>query len=99
MLIEFIDANLCEDLSLNVLAEIVEMSPSRFRRAFKGTVGQSPHSWLSKRRLERAKILLAETEQSIAQISLDCGFSSQSHMTMLFYKHLGTTPNRYRQSI
>ena len=97
-LIEFIEANLCQDLSLNALAEVVEMSPSQFRRAFKATVGQSPHSWLNKRRLEHAKTLLAETEQSIAQIALDCGFSSQSHMTTLFSKHLGTTPNRYRKS-
>jgi AraC-like DNA-binding protein len=97
-IIEFIEANLCEDLSLNVIAEIVEMSPSKLRQAFIGTVGQSPHSWLSKRRIERARILLAETEQSIAQISLDCGFSSQSHMTMLFSQHFGTTPNKYRKS-
>ena len=97
-LIEFIEANLCEDLSLNALAEVVEMSPSQFRRAFKATVGQSPHSWLNKRRLERAKTLLTKTEQSIAQIALDCGFSSQSHMTTLFSRHLGTTPSRYRRS-
>ena len=98
-LIEFMEANLCEDLSLNALAEVAQMSPSQFRRAFKATVGQSPHSWLNKRRLERAKILLAKTEGAIAQIALDCGFSSQSHMTTLFSRHLGTTPNRYRKSV
>ena len=98
-LIEFIEANLCEDLSLDALAEIVEMSPSQFGRAFKATVGQSPHSWLNKRRLDRAKILLAKTEQPIVQIALDCGFSSQSHMTTLFSRQLGTTPNKYRKSV
>lgn len=98
-LIEFIEANLCEDLSLNALAEVAEMSPSQFRRTFKATVGQSPHSWMNKRRLDRARTLLAKTEQPIARIALDCGFSSQSHMTMVFSKHLGTTPNKYRKSV
>jgi AraC family transcriptional regulator len=98
-LIEFIEANLSEDLSLNALAEVTEMSPSQFRRAFKATVGQSPHSWLNQRRLDHAKNLLAKTKQPIAQIALDCGFSSQSHMTMLFSKHLGTTPRKYKRSI
>ena len=93
------EANLCEDLSLDALAQVAQMSPSRFRRAFQATVGQSPHSWLNKHRLERAKTLLAKTEQSIAQIAIDCGFSSQSHMTTIFSKHLGITPNGYRKSI
>lgn len=98
-LIEFIEANLCEDLSLDALAEVTEMSPSQFRRAFKAAVGQSPHSFLNKRRLNRATTLLAKTEQSIAQIALDCGFSSQSHMTTVFSKRLGTTPNRFRKNV
>ncbi len=97
-LIEFVEANLCEDLSLNALAEVAQMSPSQFMRAFKATVGQSPHSWLLKRRLDRAKILLARTKQSIAQVAFDCGFSSQSHMTTVFSKHLGTTPKKYRNN-
>ncbi|MGF1481997.1 MAG: helix-turn-helix domain-containing protein [Cyanophyceae cyanobacterium] len=93
---EFVEANLCEDLSLNALAEVVGMSSSRFVRSFKTTVGQSPHAWVIERRLARAQASLANTNHSIAQIALDCGFSSQSHMTALFSKHLGTTPKRYR---
>ena len=98
-LIEFMEANLCEDLSLEALAEVVEMSPYQFRRAFIATVGQSSHSWLNERRLDRAKTLLAKTEQPIVRIALDCGFSSQSHMTTLFSKHLDITPNKYRKSV
>jgi AraC family transcriptional regulator len=45
------------------------MSPSQFRRTFKATVGQSPHSWINKLRLDRAKTLLAKTEQPIRLVA------------------------------
>lgn len=96
-LTEFVEANLCEDLSLNFLAEVVGMPPSRFVRAFKATVGQPPHAWVIERRLTRAKALLVNTKYSIARIALDCGFSSQSHLTTRFSKHLGITPKQYRE--
>ncbi|MDX2211685.1 MAG: AraC family transcriptional regulator [Oculatellaceae cyanobacterium bins.114] len=98
-LLEFVETHLCEDLSLAVLAEVVGMSPSQFVRSFKATVGQSPHAWVIMRRLGRAKALLAQSKQSITQIALDCGFSSQSHMTMLFSKQLGVTPRQYRTEV
>ena len=98
-LIEFIDTNLCQDLSLEVLATVVGMSTSQFVRAFKATVGQSPHAWVLTHRLTRAKALLADTQHPIAQIALDCGFSSQSHMTTVFSKQLGITPKQYRKTI
>jgi AraC family transcriptional regulator len=96
-LLEFVEANLCEDLSLSALAEVVEMPPSQFVRWFKAKVGQSPHAWVITCRLNRAKTLLAKTEQAIAQIAFDCGFSSQSHMTTLFSRYIGITPKQYRE--
>lgn len=98
-LLEFVEANLCEDLSLNALAEIVEMPPSQFVRWFKAKIGQSPHAWIITCRLNRAKTLLAKTEQPIAQIAFDCGFSSQSHMTTLFSRYIGITPKQYREMV
>jgi AraC family transcriptional regulator len=98
-LLEFVDANLCDDLSLDVLADVIGMSPSQFVRSFKTTVGQTPHAWLITHRVNRAKELLTNTKQSIAHIALDCGFNSQSHMTTLFSKHLGTTPKQYREIV
>lgn len=98
-LLEFVEANLCEDLSLTALAEVVEMPPSQFVRWFKAKVGQSPHAWVITCRLNRAKALLANTEQAIAQIAFDCGFSSQSHMTTLFSRYIGITPKQYRERV
>lgn len=94
---EFVEENLCEDLSLESLAALMGMSSARFARAFKLSAGQSPHQWLIAYRLKRAKEMLAKTDQSLTQVALNCGFSSQSHMTTMFSKRLGVTPKHYRQ--
>ena len=96
-LCEFVESNLCEDLSLESLAAVIGMSSSRFARGFKLATGQSPHKWVMACRLARAKDLLTKTNQPIVQIALDCGFSGQSHMKTVFSKALGVTPKRYRQ--
>lgn len=98
-LLEFIEANLSEDLSLTTLANIVNMPLPKFVRWFKAKVGQSPHAWIIACRLNRAKALLTNTDQPIAQVAFDCGFSSQSHMTTLFSKYIGKTPKQYRDMI
>ena len=98
-LTEYVAANLCEDLSINGLAKVVNMPPSRFVKAFKAAVGDSPHAWVITHRITRAKALLVNTELPIAQIALDCGFSSQSHMTTLFSRRLGITPRQYRNMV
>jgi AraC family transcriptional regulator len=98
-LLGFVEANLCEDLSLSALAEVVDMSPSQLVRWLKDRIGQSPHAWIITCRLNRAKTLLANTNQSIAEIAFACGFSSQSHMTTLFSRYIGTTPKQYRQMV
>ncbi|MEO1298248.1 MAG: AraC family transcriptional regulator, partial [Cyanobacteria bacterium J06636_16] len=98
-LTDFVDANLCEDLSLEVLASFVGLSASRFGRSFKATTGQTPHAWVVDRRVARAKLLLADARWSIAAIAIECGFSSQSHMTTTFAKRLGITPQQYRKQV
>lgn len=94
---EFIAANLSEDLSLAGLARVAEMTPFHFARSFKATVGQTPYAFVMHRRLTKAQTLLAKTTMPIAQIALDCGFGSQSHLTRYFSQLVGVTPNRYRQ--
>lgn len=98
-LCEFVEANLCANLSLESLAAVVERSTSQFARMFKLATNQSPHQWVVACRLSRAKMLLSTTNQSLAHIALDCGFSSQSHMTTVFSKYLKMTPKQYRNHI
>lgn len=94
--LEFIDAHLERDLSLDAIAAAVDVSPFRFARGFKKATGQPPHRYLTLRRLERAKDLLRARRLSIAEVALAVGFASQSHFTTLFRRHCRSTPKRYR---
>lgn len=96
--IDYVDANLTNDLALPELADIACLSTYHFARAFKSAVGQSPHAFVLNRRIGRAKGLLTKTTLPIAFVARDCGFASQSHMTAVFRRHCATTPRRYRQS-
>ena len=96
--IEKIENSLADKIRIEELAEMVGLSRSHFSRAFQATIGQSPQEFLIQRRLCEARNLLADTEQAISDIALTSGFSSQSHMTKAFKKHLGITPKQYRRT-
>jgi AraC family transcriptional regulator len=97
--IEFMDANLGERLALGEVAGAVGLSPAHFIRQFKARTGVTPHKYLVRLRLERAKRLLRETDSSIAQIAFECGFSHQEHMTRFFGQLAGTTPAVFRRAV
>lgn len=88
-----------QKLSSRDLAELAGMSQSTFARRFKETTGQSVHQYVLDKRLERAKGLLRRPKAVLAQVAYEAGFASQSHMTDLFRKRLGTTPASYRKSL
>jgi len=84
------------DLSLADLARVAGMSTFHFAREFKRTTGTTPHQYLIKFRVERAKALLAGSEIPLVEVSSRSGFSHQSHFTRLFRRLTGTTPQSYR---
>jgi AraC-like DNA-binding protein len=92
-----INANLEEELSLEQIACECRLSVSHFARAFTRSTGISPHRWLMQRRVDVAKNLMLSTDTSLAEISLKCGFSDQSHLTKVFAEATGETPGRWRQ--
>lgn len=96
--IEHINRNLSGELSLAELAAVANISPYHFAHGFKQTVGIPPHRYVVERRIEQAKQLLLDDGQPIADIALEAGFSSQSHMTTVFRRVLGVTPKVYRDS-
>ena len=94
---EFIDANLDADLSLANLASIADLSQFHFARAFRRSTGQTTQQYLTARRIERAKQLLAENDLPLVEISLQTGFKNQSHFTALFRKYTKFTPKTWRE--
>ncbi|MEV7598130.1 AraC family transcriptional regulator [Kitasatospora sp. NPDC089797] len=79
-------------LSLTELAGVAGVSPSHFTRAFRASTGQSPHQYLVRLRLERARRTLLTTDTPIAAVAQLCGFADQSHLTRTMRLHTGLTP-------
>jgi AraC family transcriptional regulator len=96
-LTRFIDDEIENALPLETLAARARLSPSHFCRAFKAATGQSPRQFVLMRRLDKARALLTDTEDALADIAYACGFSSQAHMTTTFSKIAGETPGRIRK--
>jgi len=96
---EYIEEHLAEEVSLSAMAELVHLSPYHFSRAFKQSFGMPPHRYLTNRRMDRAKTLLAEHKQSVTDIGLSVGFSETSSFTNAFRKFTGETPTSYRRSL
>lgn len=94
--VDFIGDNLGDDLRLAGISGAAHMSPFHFSRLFKKTTGFTPHEYVIERRVRRARELLRATTLPIAEISLRCGFSSQSHMNRHFTRLLGITPGAFR---
>jgi AraC family transcriptional regulator len=93
---EYIAENYAVDLKLAELARVAGMSSFHFAREFKKTTGTTPHQYLIKYRVDRAKTLLGQPELPLIEVGLRAGFSHQSHFTRLFRKVTGTTPHSYR---
>ena len=97
MVLDYIEENLANDLSMAELGTVVDMSPCRFARLFKEAVGLPPHQFVLRKRVARARSMLEATATPLAEISANLGFESQSHFTAVFHKLAGTTPAAYRQ--
>ena len=95
--IEFMEANADRTISLQAIADAAYRSPSHLARVFAAEVGMPPHRYLIGLRLKRAQQLLSRTDQPIAEIALECGFTHQEHLTRLFRKQLDTTPAAFRR--
>lgn len=98
-LTQYIEEHLADEVSLVSLAQLAQLSPYHFSRAFKQSFGMPPHQYLTSRRIERAKTLLAERKLSATEIGFDVGFSETSSFTAAFRKYTGETPTDYRRSL
>ena len=94
---EILEARISDDITLAELGSEFDLSMAHFARAFKNSVGETPHVWLTKRRIERAKHLLTHTNLLLPEIALECGFSHRIGFSRAFARITGLTPSEWRR--
>ncbi|MEO1352630.1 MAG: AraC family transcriptional regulator [Cyanobacteria bacterium J06635_15] len=95
--LEVIHASLDQSLRLETVAAELGINVYYFNRLFRQSMGISPYQYVLRQRLEKAKRLLQNSELSIAEITLECGFANPSHLARHFRKSVGMSPKLYRQ--
>jgi AraC family transcriptional regulator len=93
---DYVEHSLAEELDVTMMADVAELSPAHFARAFAATVGMTPFEYVMTRRLARARELLERTQRPALDIALDVGFKTPSHFTSRFRREFGVTPRAIR---
>jgi AraC family transcriptional regulator len=96
--IDFVESHLFGDLPLGAIAQAAAFSPYHFHRLFTALTGETPQSYVRKRRVAEICSRLVETDQPIAELALDCGFESQATFTRAFTRFVGVSPARFRKA-
>ena len=97
--VDYIQSNLERDLGLAQLASVAHISSHHFGKLFKQSMGLTPHQYVLKCRIERAKKLLSNRKLTLTEISLATGFCHQSHFTNAFHRYTTLTPRQYRDRL
>jgi AraC family transcriptional regulator len=93
----YIAANLHSRIRMADLAGVAQCGPFRFKRSFKESFGCTPHQYVIRRRVERARRLMMISNESLSRISAECGFVDQFHLSHLFRKIVGQPPGTWRR--
>lgn len=96
---DYVDANLERTISLDELARVAGLSMFHFSRCFKLATNTTPHMFVTARRIEASRVMLANTTDCLAEIAYACGFSSQAYFTTKFKEHTSRTPGAYRAAL
>ncbi|GHC40404.1 MULTISPECIES: helix-turn-helix domain-containing protein [Paracoccaceae] len=95
-IIDLIEDQLSENISLDDLAAAVGLSPFHFSRQFKADFGIAPYAFVIQKRVSKAQEMLRRGRLPLKSVALDCGFSDQSHLCRTFRKIVGVTPAQYQ---
>jgi AraC-like DNA-binding protein len=93
-----IDAEPGAPWRLDDLAALAGLSRYHFIRVFRRATGQSPHGYVTTRRIGLARRLLGRGERP-AEVAVACGFADQAHLTRLFRQAFGIAPGRYARAV
>lgn len=92
-----IDEHLAERINVEELSRIARRSTAHFCRAFKRSMGETPHHFVTRRRLRRAQQLMLSGQESLSEIAVACGFSDQAHFCNRFREAFGISPAAWRR--
>lgn len=96
---EYIHLHLDQKITLTDLADCLHLSVPHFERMFRATTHRAPYHYVLEIRLEKARLLLANSKLSLIEVALQCGFSNQSHFTTHFTKYSGVSPARFARGV
>ena len=96
---DYVTEHLAEEISIERLAELVELSSSHFSHVFKESTGMTPLQFVTRQRITRAQQLIRETSRSLIEIALEVGYTSPSHFAQVFRRVVGVTPTEFRSSL
>ena len=96
---ELVDAKMEGDLSLEEMAQSVGLSTAHFARMFRKSTGGTPHQFVLRQRLERAKAMLRAPDARVLDVALACGFKTQQHFAQVFRGVWGVSPTEFRQEL
>jgi AraC-like DNA-binding protein/DNA-binding GntR family transcriptional regulator len=93
---ELVHAKIEEELSINEMAELAGLSTAHFSQMFRQSTGESPHQFVLRLRVERAKEMLRTTGMRVLDVAIACGFKTQQHFARVFRGMCGASPTEYR---
>jgi transcriptional regulator GlxA family with amidase domain len=94
---DYIEANLGSTIRAADLARVAQQSVSYFSRAFRRSVGYTPHAYVMRQRMRRAQDIMLSSEHPLSRVALECGMSDQAHFSRVFRKLVGTNPWAWRR--
>ncbi len=95
--VDFIEQNLNQPIYLEDIANKAHLSKFHFQRIFKGLTGETASEFLIRLRIEKAALLLASSDNTVADIAFACGFNSVEHFSRSFSNSFGVSPTNYRE--
>jgi AraC family transcriptional regulator len=96
---DYVAEHLAEEISIDALANSVELSPSHFSHVFKESTGMTPLTFVTRQRITRAQQLIRETSRSLIDVGIEVGYTSPSHFAQVFRRVVGVTPTAFRSSL
>src|ERR1700731_4356308 len=94
---ELVRAKMEDELSLDEMAQSVGLSTAHFARMFRKSTGETPHQFVLRQRLERAKAMLRAPDARVLDVAVACGFKTQQHFAQVFRDVCRVSPTEYRQ--